>query len=89
MSRVAGCDHLETADELIVEATANITGGREGIDRLLGLPERSTAVFAVNNFVAVGVVQELHRRQMRVPDDLAVVCFDDVELASWLDPFLT
>ena len=80
---------LEYAAELVVEATARIDGGRDGIDRLLRLPAPPTAVFAVNNLVAVGVVEELRSRGLRVPEDVALVCFDDVELASRLDPFLT
>jgi LacI family transcriptional regulator len=80
---------IEVSEELIVEATANIQGGRDGVERLLGLPEPPTAVLAVNNLVAVGVAQELRTRGLRVPEDMALVCFDDVDLASQLDPFLT
>lgn len=59
------------------------------LDRLLGLPQRPTAVFAANNFLAVGLIEALRRRGLSVPDDLSVVCFDDLGLASALDPFLT
>lgn len=59
------------------------------LDRLLGLPQRPTAVFAANNFLAVGLIEALRLRGLRVPDDLSVVCFDDLGLASALDPFLT
>ena len=57
--------------------------------RLLALPERPTAIFAVNNIVGVAAVEAVRDAGLTVPDDIAVVCFDDVEYVSRLSPFLT
>jgi LacI family transcriptional regulator len=57
--------------------------------QLLSRDDRPTAIFAVNNIVAVGVVEAAREHGLAVPDDLALVCFDDVEHASRLYPFLT
>jgi LacI family transcriptional regulator len=46
-------------------------------------------VFAINNLIAVGVVQALREQGLELPQDMALVCFDDIELASQLFPFLT
>jgi len=58
---------------------------------LLELPcERwPTAIFAGNNFLAIGVLEALREANVAVPDAMAVVSFDDIELASALHPFLT
>ncbi|MGL4608408.1 MAG: LacI family DNA-binding transcriptional regulator [Trueperaceae bacterium] len=48
-----------------------------------------TAIFAANNFLAVGAAEALRTLKLRIPQDIALVCFEDVELASALQPFLT
>jgi LacI family transcriptional regulator len=48
-----------------------------------------TAIFAANNFMAIGALRALRRLGVGVPNDLALVCFDDVEAAADIDPFLT
>ncbi|WP_440119925.1 LacI family DNA-binding transcriptional regulator [Paenibacillus sp. QZ-Y1] len=61
----------------------------EGIDRLLAQQNKPTAIFAANNMLAIGVIRLLRKRGLCVPDDISVVCFDDLDLASAFDPFLT
>jgi LacI family transcriptional regulator len=81
---------IPIAPELIVESMAiNPQRGHDATMQLLSLEDRPTAVFAVNNIVAVGVVEAAREHGLKVPDDLALVCFDDVEHASRLYPFLT
>ena len=48
-----------------------------------------TAVFCANDLLAIGVIHGLRERSMRAPDDVAVVGYDDVELAAMTDPPLT
>jgi LacI family transcriptional regulator len=74
---------------LVAEATVDPAGGLEGMGRLLALEERPTAVFSVNNLVALGAIEAVRRGGLEVPDDVALVCFDDIEYASRLYPFLT
>ena len=57
--------------------------------RLLELEQRPTAVFTVNNLVALGAIEAVRGAGLEVPDDVALVCFDDIEYASRLYPFLT
>jgi LacI family transcriptional regulator len=75
--------------ELVVETTADPVGGRTGMTRLLGLEQRPSAVFTVNNLVALGAIEAVRAAGLEVPGDVALVCFDDIEYASRLYPFLT
>jgi LacI family transcriptional regulator len=84
--RAAG---LPADPELVVRARVDPEGGREGMRRLLALDEPPTAVFTVNNLVAVGAIEAVRGAGLEVPDDVALVCFDDIEYASRLYPFLT
>ncbi len=84
--RAAGLE-LDTA--LVAETTVDPSGGFEGMSRLLELEQRPTAVFTVNNLVALGAIEAVRAAGLEVPDDVALVCFDDIEYASRLYPFLT
>jgi DNA-binding LacI/PurR family transcriptional regulator len=48
-----------------------------------------TAVFAANDAMAVGCMQEIRKAGLRVPDDIAIVGFDDVETSILVQPRLT
>ncbi len=74
---------------LVVETAVDPAGGAEGMQRLLELEQRPTAVFTVNNLVALGAIEGVRGAGLEVPDDVALVCFDDIEYASRLYPFLT
>jgi LacI family transcriptional regulator len=65
---------------------------QEGYDiakSLVNLTTPPTAIFAANNELAVGIVEALREMKLKIPQDMAIVCFEDVELASALNPFLT
>ncbi len=64
------------------------TGLRIG-NELLDLAEPPTAVFAASDAIALGVLAAARRRGLRVPDQLSVVGFDDIDVASWSTPRLT
>jgi LacI family transcriptional regulator len=80
---------LPLEPELVAEATADPAGGLAGMRELLALERRPTAVFTVNNLVALGAIEAVRAHGLEVPDDVALVCFDDIEYASRLYPFLT
>jgi DNA-binding LacI/PurR family transcriptional regulator len=61
----------------------------EAMGSLLGLPQRPTAVFAGNDTQAMGAMRAARRRGFRVPEDLAVVGFDDIAVSRLSAPGLT
>lgn len=76
---------------LIAESTYRREGAYRAVQHWLALPleQQPTAIVAGNNSLGVGVIEALRAAQRSVPEDMAMVCFDDIELASALDPFLT
>jgi LacI family transcriptional regulator len=75
--------------ELEVEADFEIRGGLDAAGYLLDLPDPPTAIFAFNDNLAIGSVQAARERGVRVPEDLSIVGFDDVEHATIVTPTLT
>jgi LacI family transcriptional regulator len=81
---------IEQRAEYVVQSSAvDPRGGCEAALGLLDLDEPPTAIFAVNNIVAVGAVEAARERGVEIPGELALVCFDDIEHVSRLYPFLT
>jgi LacI family transcriptional regulator len=66
----------------ITVGEASVADGRDAGERLLALQPRPTAVICANDLLALGVLQVLVRHGLRVPDDMAIVGFDDIEFAS-------
>jgi DNA-binding LacI/PurR family transcriptional regulator len=59
------------------------------VDELLALAQPPTALFCYNDISAVGALLAARRRGLTVPGDLSVMGFDDLPLASYLNPALT
>ncbi|EKK4015057.1 ribose operon transcriptional repressor RbsR [Cronobacter sakazakii] len=64
-------------------------GGLRAMQSLLALPEPPQAVFMGNDAMAVGAYQALYQAGLRIPHDIALVGYDDIELASYMTPPLT
>lgn len=63
--------------------------GADAMARLLDGPGRPDAVFCFNDMVATGVLRKLHDRGIRVPDEISVVGFDDVDESRFTHPTLS
>jgi LacI family transcriptional regulator len=80
---------LAVDEALIVRGDFQYKSGFEAAQQLLALAEPPTAVFASNDLMAVGCISAATQQGLRVPEDLSVVGFDDVRLASFTNPPLT
>jgi LacI family transcriptional regulator len=63
--------------------------GYQAMSRLLDQPDPPDAVFAANDEMAIGAIEAIRNRGLNVPDDLAVIGFDDIQMASYIQPSLT
>ena len=81
---------IPVEDRLIARVGAwDIPAGQAGATRLLVGADRPTAVFAVSDLLAVGMIQTARRLGLRVPDDVAIVGVDDIPLLDVVNPPLT
>jgi DNA-binding LacI/PurR family transcriptional regulator len=75
--------------DMIVVGDHRMEGGIRAMDEICNLRERPTAVLCSNDLTAIGVLREAYERNLRIPDDLSVVGFDDIRLTECTIPPLT
>ncbi|MFA9379649.1 MAG: LacI family DNA-binding transcriptional regulator [Acetanaerobacterium sp.] len=82
--------HGLEVDENIIRFCGHRTEeGKAAMEILLRDTRDFTAVFASNDFIAVGAVKALKEAALKIPEDVAVVGFDDLDMAKIIDPELT
>jgi LacI family transcriptional regulator len=79
----------EVPSELLVPGGWHVKEGQDGAARLLRLPVPPTAIVAPNDMAAIGAITKLKELGRRVPEDVAVVGYDNIAIAEWYDPALT
>ena len=75
--------------ELVVELEGSPQASRLAVERLMALPTPPTAIFAMNDIYARGVIDYIVANQVKVPEELSVVTFDYQVLAQRITPRLT
>ena len=73
----------------VVTGPPTVTAGAAAVRELLARHPDVTGVFAFNDLLAIGAVRALRDAGRRVPEDVAVVGYDDITMAALLDPPLT
>ncbi len=71
--------------ELVCVTEWTRAGGRKAARQLLLLPQRPTAIFAVSDVQALGIMEEVKAQGLAVPEDICIVGFDNIELAELLN----
>jgi DNA-binding LacI/PurR family transcriptional regulator len=82
----AGMPHDET---LVRYGNFDEKSGYQAMNELLALADPPDAVFIASDLVAFGAMAAIKNHALRIPEDIALVGFDDVPLASFVDPPLT
>jgi DNA-binding LacI/PurR family transcriptional regulator len=80
---------LELRPEWIWEGDFSFECGKVAAKSFLALESRPTAVFACNDLSALGFIAAVQREGLRVPADVSVIGFDDVQYAAWAHPALS
>ena len=80
---------LSIPKDLITYGNFKESGGREAMQTLLALKNPPTAVFSTNNLMTLGCIKEIHKQNLSIPDQIALIGFDDSIWSEALIPPLT
>ena len=76
-------------EHVVIDDEFSEVGGTRAAETILGGDFKPSAIFASNDLMAIGVMQALRDRGIRIPEDIAVVGFDDISAAKLVTPTLT
>ncbi|WP_432095425.1 LacI family DNA-binding transcriptional regulator [Streptomyces sp. bgisy100] len=80
---------LELPEEYVGQGDFQADSGRRATARFLALPRPPEVIFAADNLMALGAMDEIRARGLRVPDDVALAAFDDIAWFVHTDPPIT
>ena len=75
--------------KLLAQTDYSLSGGRDSVKKLLYLQSAPTAVFCSNDFLALGAMKGARELGLDLPEDLSIIGFDDIQIASYIIPRLT
>lgn len=80
---------LDRDKNLIVHGDFTFESGEEAVKGLLNLPEKPTAIFSASDYMAIGAMRTMKKRDVKIPEDIALVGFDNTLEAAYVEPPLT
>jgi DNA-binding LacI/PurR family transcriptional regulator len=80
---------LPLDEELVFRGNYSFKSGLAGAEYFLSLKKRPTAIACANDSMAIAAIRQITQHGLNVPDDISIVGFDDVEVASQISPALT
>ncbi len=75
--------------QIVVEGNHRVDGGQAAMREMLARPTPPTAVLTSNDLSAIGALHAIQNAGLRVPQDISVIGFDDIELSQYTQPPLT
>lgn len=94
-NRYAGFKHglrkngIELDETLIFRGNYSYGAGRQGAEYFLSMKQMPTTIICANDTMALGAIKKLNQEGFDVPDDISIIGFDDIEVASQIVPALT
>jgi DNA-binding LacI/PurR family transcriptional regulator len=88
-SQALADEGIESDPTLIIPGNGRAEGGERALEAVVALGSLPNAVFCYNDMTAIGLISAARRAGLAVPDDIAVVGFDDIPFASYSYPPLT
>ncbi|WP_214828290.1 LacI family DNA-binding transcriptional regulator [Exiguobacterium sp. s26] len=67
----------------------SVEEGKQAMEQLLQLPSPPTAVFVAGDQMAIGAIEAVHEHGLRVPEDISIIGYDDIEMIKYITPKLT
>ncbi|TYT24398.1 LacI family transcriptional regulator [Dictyoglomus thermophilum] len=101
LDTTTGCERLEgylkaledkgikKDDNLIYEGDFKEEGGYKGVEALLNINNPPTAIFTSNNLMALGALKKITELGLKIPQDLSLISFDDMDWFPYFSPPLT
>ena len=80
---------LEGLDDYFLDGDFLKESGYQGGERFLKMPDPPTAIFAANDYMALGAYQSMGERGLRIPEEIALIGFNDIEFTAWIGIQLT
>lgn len=81
---------IDIDENLIVNAPNDeMPGGYTACEKLFGRSEELTAIFAANDLMAMGAMKYLMSKGLRIPEDIAVIGYDDIDMCNYYQPGLS
>ncbi|MCD5414327.1 MAG: LacI family transcriptional regulator [Clostridiales bacterium] len=80
---------IEYSEDLVVSGGYHYKDGYEGAKRLLKLKERPSAIYAASDEMAIGVVRATLELGLNIPDDVAIVGFNNIDMTAKVFPSIT
>ncbi|WP_026693975.1 LacI family DNA-binding transcriptional regulator [Peribacillus kribbensis] len=80
---------IPLCEDLLVSQVYNLEDGRKAFNYFTSLKERPDGIFTGSDQVATGIIMEAKANNINIPDDLAIIGFDDQPIATVVEPALT
>ena len=80
---------LDLTNENIIRGDFSIQAGYAAASQILSFSEKPTAITCASDEIAIGVISQLRKAGISVPNDISVVGFDDIEISNTYIPTLT
>lgn len=75
--------------DYIVRGDYEVKGGYEAMKKLLALSNPPTAVFCSNDDMAIGAIKSIYEKGLKIPSDISIIGFDNIDFAKYATPALT
>ncbi|MEO6547746.1 MAG: LacI family DNA-binding transcriptional regulator [Ferruginibacter sp.] len=82
-------NHVEISDELVYAGDLSISSGRLAIEHFFLSENRPDAIFAVEDYTAVGIIMELKERKIKIPGEFGVIGFANENFGEYITPSLS
>ena len=76
-------------EEFVVYSDVSVESGQQATEQLLGLHERPDAIFAVEDFTALGAIQKLKSRGIAIPEQFGIIGFANEAFSAYITPSLS